>query len=293
MDEDEFEIPCILYRVRTAEEAAASRTEAVYDDDDGEPIALSDDEKAQLLHATSRPRAPWTLPPLLPGDWTELEGADAAALLTLVSQSLRLGSARIPIAVALNADRVRFRDLACYPQGMLVELQGYGAGGLAGTAGFIVHPDLIRASGDGTSAAIFDVNDRYPPALDTAEGRRDYMLLFMNWVRAEEGRFQPLETGAEIRHRADTPETLAKAVSLARPITERRPLPEGGWAFDMRLVYGVGLFDARLTLSPRGEVEMVEDKPLADGLSLRGEVIDGPLMRLGPLLPVESPVLPV
>lgn len=292
MDEDDFEIPCVFHRYRMADDLAASRTEAVYDDS-REAIALTSEETAQVAHAVGHPRAPWVLPPLLPGAWTELTGADAAALLTLVSQSLRLGAARIPFAVALNADRVRFRDLACYPQGMLVELQGYGAGGLAGIASLIVHPDIVRALEDGTSAAIFDVNDRHSPALDTAEGRRDYMLLFMNWVRSEEGRFQPLESGAEIRHRAETSETLAKAVSYARAITERSRLPGGGWAFDMRLVYGVGLFDARLTLSPRGEVEMVEDEPLADGLSLRGEVIDGPLMRLGPLLPVESAVLPV
>lgn len=288
MDEDDFEIPCVLYRLRDAEDAAGSRTEAVGGDVDREPIALTAEEKSQLFHATSRPRAPWAVPPLLPGSWTELEGRDAAALLALVSQSIRLGAARTPLALAVNADRVRFRDLACYPDGMVVEMQGYGVGGLAGTASLIVHPDLIRGGEAGTSAAIFDTNDRYPPALETAEGRRDYMLLFMNWVRAEEGRFQPLETGAEIRHRVEAPEDLAKAVSLARPITEAGGLADGGWRFDMRLVYGVGIFDAGLTLSPRGEVEMVEDEPLADGLTLRGEVFEGALMRLGPVLPVNS-----
>lgn len=241
-------------------------------------------EKAQIVHAAANPRQGWCQPPLFAGDWTELDAQDAAAALLMLSNSLGLGSQRIPVAIAINADKARTCPLACYPDALAIEIQGYGAGGRPGVMAFIARSSFVTI-GDGGSAGIHDLNDACPPVLDTPQARLAYMRLFLNWVRAGEGRFQAVESGDEADHRLADPKDRARMREAARPLREYMVDPDGGWRFETAVLYGDGLYFADFLLTAQGMVEMVGEAPFpskaAPPLAIQPEIVDGPLFTLG------------
>ena len=255
----------------------------------GEPSArVTGAEKAQIVHVAAHPRQGWSQPPLFHGDWTELGAEDAAAALLMLSNSLGLGSARVPVAIAVNADLARTCPLPCYPDAVAIEIQGYGAGGRPGVMAFIARPSFVTV-GDGASAPIHELNDASPPVFDTPEARLAYMRLFLNWVRAGEGRFQAVEVGDEADHRLDCAAGRAAMRAAARPLREFMGDAESGWRFEGAVLYGDGLYLAEFVLNAQGIVEMVDDRRFPSGhapaLAIRPEVPVGPLFTVGEIGP--------
>lgn len=247
------------------------------------PFDLTPDEDEALAYAAAHPRGPWKLPPLVAGDWSELGPEDAAAVMRVVGAAIRLGADETPVVLHHYCDLVRTRSLASHGGLLLVEMQGYGAGGQAGLVSAIVLADGVFVA-DGTSAPIHNLNDRFGAGLETPEARRDYAGLFLNWVRSDDGRFQPLATPHDLDHRlADPGWAVDRLGSIAAPLTEVAPLPSppGGWRLRTPVVYGSAVFVAEFELAPDGSIEMVDDRILLEDVPLRAEVLDGLLVRLG------------
>ena len=237
---------------------------------------LTEDQRAAVAYAVQHPRAAWCMPPIVTGDWTDASPADAAVLLTMISEVARVGQAGAPLAVACYCDRVRTRPLACHGGVLLVEAQGYAAGGQPGVIQALVHPERIFLC-DGLSDGLHHFNDRFGARLDTAEARRDYFMLFVNWVRTLHGsRFQPLATPDALAGRLVGETVLPDAP----PIRESGPDETGAWRMDTRLCFEDGVWDAVFILTPQGLVTMVEETEVAVGLPVTREVQDGWLVRL-------------
>lgn len=272
-----------------AQQAWAGNIAATWIDRHGPPsLPLDAEQQEAIAFAAAHPRGPWRLPPLVPGDWTDLAAQDAAAVLRLVGGATRLGDGQIPIVLHHYCDRVRTRTLACHGGLLLVEMQGYASGGDPGLISAIVLDDGVFLA-DGTSAPLHNLNHRLGAQLDTPEARHDYALLFLNWVRGDDGRFQPLETPRDIDHRLAEPLWATDHLTAyAAPLAEAEPRPEYGWRLKGPVVYGAVVFSAEFELSPNGAMEMVDDQVLLTNIPLRAEVLDGSLVRLdAPIPPME------
>lgn len=246
------------------------------------PVALTPDQRAGLEHALAHPRADWVMPPILPGPWTEAGAGDAAVLLELISEKVRVGPARVPMAEALMCDRVRTRPLACHGGVLLVEAQGYSGDMSPGIVQALIHDNHILIA-DGASAPLHDFNDVVSPALDTAQARRDYLQLFVNWVRQDEGnRFQIIETPAQLADRLPgRPDLVEANAGHLAPLVDRGRDSDGAWRMSAVVGYDDALFRTVFAVTDTGLVEMVDDEPIASGVPLSREVQDGWLVRPG------------
>lgn len=245
----------------------------------GHPPTPTGFARGELLVARlASPAMDWALPPLAPGAWTEPGLADAAALLRMICEAPDRWTGRLPPPLQHHCDRVRCRPIACYDEGLLVELQGYTQEGWPGLLSVIVHPSAIAVA-NGDSWPLHRFNRRVSPRLDTAEARRDYALLFLNWTRAEGARFHPLEDVGEIRHRAIEPEQLSEVEPLLSRVRDEGRDGER-WRIGSAISHSGSLYRASFLLAADGAVEMIEEFEALRSLPLVPEVQDGFLLRL-------------
>ncbi|PKP83325.1 MAG: hypothetical protein CVT79_00500 [Alphaproteobacteria bacterium HGW-Alphaproteobacteria-18] len=234
----------------------------------------------QLRFALSQPRyARWPAPPVVPGSWRDLSGDLAFNTVVAICQWLE-GERHIQnLAIDWSIDRVRMRALSCYEDAMLIELAGHAGFGRPGLINVIVHEEGMALL-NGSSAIFHRLNEALPPSLETPAQRLDYLNLFMNWVHAEHGRFQPIGTEADLRARLrlEAAETL-QPVPLS--CFEESPAPENTGAlahYTGTVLYGDTLFRTVMALSPGGLVEMLDEEVLIADLPVREESLAGPMI---------------
>ena len=129
---------------------------------------------------------------------------------------------------------------------------------------------------DGGSAWIHDLNDLIGAQLHTPQARLDYLRLFASHVHGGEGRFVPLESLERVADRAtDAAALQARLAPHVRDILPDGFDDEGYRRFRATICYGDALFDAVFALTPDGLLEMVDDEPVAEGLPLRNERLEG------------------
>jgi AAA+ superfamily predicted ATPase len=144
---------------------------------------------------------------------------------------------------------------------------------------------LLRGPGaahwlDGTSAAIHAVNEAERIQL-TAATVAAYVRFFLYVLRGGQGAFTLIESPDEIVvgtapgsvQRVDDTTVaarLATARSRWQPLTLGTPDPDGRFRLEATVAYGGGLYGASYAVKPNGEIEMIEDAPLAelDGLDV-------------------------
>jgi AAA+ superfamily predicted ATPase len=116
---------------------------------------------------------------------------------------------------------------------------------------------------DGTSEAIYNVNELEQLQL-TSQTAEAYFRVFMFAVRGEEGAFILFEEPAKGASAENA------AAQLARPVKSLPEEPEhdgiGGFVFDAVVAYGAHLFEAKLTVTHAGDVQMTDDEPLTPAL---------------------------
>lgn len=248
--------------------------------DEGWPLTAV--EAARLADAVRSPREPWSRSPGLPGDWTDLPPEAAAEVLRLIGAHHRVGSTRVPFPLAGFCDRVRTRPLRCHGGGMLIETQGRVSGGATGIAAFVLTENKVLAV-DGTSVWIHDLNDAVGPHLHDEDARLDYIRLFMNCVRHEGERFQPMESFEDLADRATDIDALRDlCAGHVRAIEPAGFDAEGRWLYLLVVCHRQGFFATGLALSPDGVVEMIDDTLLADEVPVRSERMDGLFVILKP-----------
>lgn len=243
---------------------------------------LTEAQARQIDEAVRHPQEPWARAPFVPGDWTDLDPEAAAEVLRLIGARHRVGPARTPLALAGFCERVRTLPLRCYGGVMLIETQGRVGGGTIGIASFLLTEDDIVAI-DGSSVWIHDLNDATGPHLLNEEARLDYLRLFMNTVRHEGERFQPVESLQAVADRAtNVAEVEALCAGHARALEAAGFDPDGRRLYTAVLCYRQGFFAAALALTPDGLVEMVDDRILAEDVPVRSERMEGLFVILEP-----------
>jgi hypothetical protein len=239
-------------------------------------------EQQAVRHATAHPRMAWARPPCVAGEWRELAPEAAADFLIVASAACRFGAEKTTLALAYYCDRVRVRDMACHGEAVMAEVQGYAAGGRPGLATLYMTPRSTVA-GDGGSAWIHDLNDREQPRLHSEAACTDYLRLFLNQVRNEGKRFEPVETETELLARARDPEALSRLISPhVRPIERVGTNDDGFFILRATVCYGDALFTAFFQLTPTGLIEMIDDHELMTGLPILPEDMDGPFVMIRP-----------
>lgn len=242
------------------------------------PPPLSTEDRARIMAAVHGPAPDWPMPPILPGPWTDAEPAVAFDLLEMAGRYLALGALRQPVPVAHELCRVRHRPLRSYGDAILVEALAQVP--RLGIVSFILHRDGVLFL-NGESGPIHLFNQQHPVVLATDEARADYVQLFMNWVRSDLGRFEPLESAAAVAHRLDAA-TLARVTPHASPwIIEADPEAGGFWSVTGPVLYGGQVFAVQLTLSASGGMFMRDDTEIVKGLALRRERMSRLLLWLG------------
>jgi Flp pilus assembly protein TadD len=123
---------------------------------------------------------------------------------------------------------------------------------------------------NGESNPIHDVNEAEPLKL-TQSLVCDYIRFFFYFVRGDEGPFVLIESADEVEPQADVgdwgeeqDEWFEAARNRARPLRMRGRDEEGRWLVDATVAYAEGLFEASLAVAADGNVEMLEDEPVAD-----------------------------
>ena len=108
-----------------------------------------------------------------------------------------------------------------------------------------------------------------PPDFRTPQSRLDYLHFFTNWVHGSSGRFQPITMPEDLAIRLKPGATLPDALDVFPP----RPVPQdageavdGVWIYEMTMLYGDGLFRAKMALEASGTMEMLDDAAVAADL---------------------------
>lgn len=241
---------------------------------------MTPEQIEQLRFALSQPRyADWPAPPIVPGNWRDLDGDLAINTVIAICEWLEDERNIRNLSVDWSIDRARVRPLTCYEDTMLVELGGHAGFGRPGLMNIIVHEDGMALL-DGTSTVIHDLNLEFPPLLDTADQRREYLHLFMNWVHADNGRFQPVATQADLQRRLFTGDDTSFENMTLSAFEETVP-PEGSDAlahYTGTVLYGTSLFQGVMAVYRGGIVEMIDDVELMAGLPVREESLVGPMI---------------
>jgi len=234
----------------------------------------------QLRFALSQPRYEgWTAPPIIPGNWRNLSGDMALSTIMAICEWLEDERDIRNLAIDWSVDRARVRNLACYEDTVLVELAAHAGYGRPGLINVIVHEDGMALL-NGTSAVIHELNMDLPPLLETHHQRLDYLHLFMNWVHASEGRFQPVAAQEELQARL-LPEGIEVAAHAdLSPFIEIEPEEETKALahYTGTVLYGGSLFRAVMAVFPHGIVEMIDDDVLLAELPVREEGLIGPMI---------------
>ncbi len=244
-------------------------------------LMMPTDDLQTLRHRLASPRGDdWCMPPLVPGQWTDITGDTALRVLTRLSAELAKTINLDDFALHYAVDRVRTSRPACYPDAMLVEMQGYGTRARAGLISVLVHEDgwLVL---DGNSSAIHEINADMPPNLGSEDGRLAYMHFFMNWVHSSQGRFQPISTAEDLALRLRPGFAVPPALDVFAP----RQAPEDGndafediFNYEMTVLHKHSLFLVGMALHRDGSMEMLEDELMISDLPVRAETLEGLLL---------------
>lgn len=247
---------------------------------------MTADQIEQVRFALSRPRySGWPGPPVVPGRWRDLDIEAALETLVSVSGWLAENLHIRDFALDWTIDRVRLRPLACYSDALLVEFGGHAGYGRPGLINLILHQQGMTLLDSG-SGVIHALNDSLPPHLETPEQRLDYLLLFMNWVHGDNGRFQPVGSLTELKSRLQPDAAPQLPATTLSPFSEIIP-PEGEEAevaatLSGTVLYGSSVFRAVMTLYSDGRVQMLDDEVLIEDLPVREEAMAGPLLYSRP-----------
>lgn len=213
----------------------------------------------------------WPTPPLLAGEWHDLDPVLTGELRQLlVSSQIRC----FPLVNAGSMVAYRVRPLPFWPGWMWIDALVETRTGPA-TAAFLYGPHGAHAL-DGTSALVHDINDSGLLDVSTAENACDYLRFFCGAVRGEEGPFYLIESAD--RFAALTGVALdVSLAALAGPVTARKSVD--GWRLDALVHYGGAAFSSRFSLNAMGMIEMINDEPLSGDVPPVPIAFDGLLAR--------------
>ncbi len=166
-------------------------------------------------------------------------------------------------------------ELSFYDDHVLIELRFESGGGPERVFG--LHGATETHWLDGSSAAIHDTNAAEELEL-TDDTVHDYIRFFFYFVRGDDGPFVLIESESEVAvvdspgGNGDPSELLtrqATILSRVTPLTTRTVDEDGRWIVDCSVAFGSSFFTTTLAVAASGEVEMIDDEPVAklDGIA--------------------------
>lgn len=193
-----------------------------------------------------------TVPPLLAGDWLDLEKDEFALaidVLTAIASLPHLGFTRAP-------RQGRALALPFYGEDWsLIELEGRAKGGPA-TASLVLGPASALLL-DGASPPIHQLNaDVGLSRMEEPQVALLYLKFFCAHVQGEEGPFAIVESQAQAA-------TWLTGDTAGLPI-EPIVMGEDARSWAANVIYGRHLFRSHFELGPDGMVEMTDDDPLGE-----------------------------
>ena len=215
------------------------------------------------VHVPKRPQN-WLLPPIIPGCWRTLsEGEQNDELAKLSGE----------VATSIPADRVlriRCLQLDCYADAQLFETEI--ADRVESLSGKSIVLRLRQRGADtildGRASTIYTINNTGSLRLRTPAQFTQYLLLFVNAVQGDEGRFLVIQGIEEVEMSLGAPAGLRADVSSSiRPLVVM-PDIRGGWTATATVSYRDFLCYARFEVSSAGFVKMLDDEPFASELPI-------------------------
>ncbi|MEZ5320104.1 MAG: hypothetical protein R2752_22070 [Vicinamibacterales bacterium] len=210
----------------------------------------------------------WRLQPLMPGGWYQVSEDSTRGITT------ELTGTAFPDQGAVS--RIRFMralPLPFYPNGYLLEAETTTASGGYALLTFVRIGRAITWL-DGTSAPIYQLNERVGLALDTAEQAAAYVRFFCAAIQDGRDRFVMVEAPQQL----DWPESSAAVPARTRVRDAVGPLDlsAGSATWEARgamlhqgLLSSVTLRVHRRGTEKPGFIEMVDEKVLAENIPAR------------------------
>ncbi|MDY7094327.1 MAG: hypothetical protein SX243_15260 [Acidobacteriota bacterium] len=247
------------------------------------PTPLQDNELMALeARLSDAPDAsPWPFPPLITilDGWEDDGVSETVTTVGELAQVLRSDHDLPREVLVEHTLRSRRLALPFYAGWSLVELLVRRGDQLVSLV-VLDSEDALRLL-DGTPAQLHALNKELPIQIDGAEQATAYLELFCNVTQGEGGPFRIVRTaeglaGHGLPESADTLlETFGAQIQSPEPEQE----DDGSWQSQASVLYGTYLFAAEFKIHPTGEVEMVDDEPIASELPVYAISIDGGIRR--------------
>lgn len=239
----------------------------------GEAIAirrLEGEELAKKIQASLKDHrlVNWGGPPMIEGDWEEVNKKDAVALLQRIWGNLVPNFGQELTGVT----GVRRLKLPFYPDAWLCEGCCTDKEGFAGfltwidTANTVVHLT-------GTSPPIHQLNASIPLQLEDQGTAKLYLEFFCAAVHGEAGAFRIVRSPKDLHYAklpdpplSDDVSTRIKPCSIKKvekPKSETKG-PRTIWTADCTIQYANALFSAEMEIKESGMVEMLDDEVIVD-----------------------------
>ena len=193
--------------------------------------------------------------------WNAVTGAEKKGFLD------KVGTIDNRHQTSPDSTEIHWRPLSFYKQVALVRLRDPQWDPSHLHIYYLTHKgELTRL--DGTSPPIHQMNAEAPIRL-TEDNILDYLRFFCFFVRGEEGPFLVSET-METYGLPTMDETTSKAVEgVLRPATYEGKNSDGHYMCDAIVFYSNALFLANFAIQQSGMIEMLEDDPLLQELSVK------------------------
>ncbi|HET6980203.1 MAG TPA: ankyrin repeat domain-containing protein [Pyrinomonadaceae bacterium] len=210
----------------------------------------------------------WEIPPLIKGDWIDVDATEATSLLAQATQYLSLIQGDAPTQFTA----VRKLPLLFYPEGsFLVEALAYRNHDFCGYLTFIHDPSGTCIL-DGTSPPIHEYNNRQRPVFDETIKVSQYLRFFCSVIGGQEGTFVIVERPQQIpwtpnadEQQKQFVEDKIKEIKFVNTIETAEGL---SWELEADVVYSHSIFRATFRVMNSGMVEMGQDTPMAAQLDL-------------------------
>lgn len=216
----------------------------------------------------------WRIPPLIDGPWSVLDKTASAGILARFAGT-GADQARPLKTVAIAG--VRTTPLSVYSDGHLYEVSVQRGDGLQGYVTFLETAGQFILI-DGKPAQIHDLNKQRNLSLETEADAAAYLGFFCSSISGEEGIFRILERKQQLL-------PLGNLAGQAEEDAQRYAAPlefapvgrdETGQFFicNAAVKYSNAIFKSEFKIHRNGFVDMLEDTPVAQNLSVYVEIFN-------------------
>lgn len=207
----------------------------------------------------------WPLPPLIVGDWRELQGEHVEQMRTALA----------PHFQGIPATKFRVAPLVCYPGFLSVEALLDNAG--PSVVWFLFGPGGVRLI-TGHSSVIHALNAEGALSISDKVSAAEYLRLFCSAVHGDEGPFIIVETVSQLEGLTDGVEPVDDTATTILSDVSVEPGFGGKWKLRAYVYYNKAVSVAEFEVDDSGLIWMDEDDRLF-GAPASGCVFEGPLRK--------------